>query len=204
MTNLAGNYWEQRFTEAAVNHSGQNDEISKDFFKNINQNFDDLFKLSSSIIEVGCGTGELTRMIADKYGKKIIGTDLSKHGIDFANRNYANDLASYKVIDILVDEINDLYDMAISSNTLEHFKDPFVVIDKVLSICKAFIILVPYDQPLTDGFDYEGGAGHVFRFTEKSFDKYKVIDWFLFKTNGWQHSSAGEDPRQLAIVISNT
>src|ERR1039458_9547273 len=100
MTNLANKYWEERFTIGTAHHSSQNGEISRDFFQNIKPSFDDLFKSSDTIIEIGCGTGELSRMISDRYGKKVVGTDLSQSGIDFANKNHANDLTTYKATDI--------------------------------------------------------------------------------------------------------
>lgn len=198
---MTNNYWNNQFGERAVPHSDQNKDISRDFFQKLNSTFNSMFENSQSIIEIGCGTGEMSKLISDKYNKNILGTDLSPVGIDFANKNYANSLTKFQVLNVLTDAIGETYDLAVCSNILEHFRNPFAVIDKVLSICKYFVILVPYNQPVTDGYDDEGGAGHVFQFTEQSFANYQVIDSFLFKTGGWQHSSAGEDPQQFAIIL---
>jgi hypothetical protein len=71
----------------------------------------------------------------------------------------------------------------------------------MLCIADNLIILVPYNQPLTDGYECEGGAGHVFHFKDDSFINYDVIEWYTFSTNGWQHSSGGETPLQLCVWL---
>jgi len=201
MTSLQ--YWEHQFEQRALPHSEQNYQIGLDFLKKSNLEFNKLIANSNSIIEIGCGTGELSYIISQKFSKKILGTDLSQSAINYANKNYANDLVKFEEFNILSSEISQSYDLAICSNVLEHFKNPFIIIDKILLKCKSLIILVPYNQPNIDGFEYEGGAGHVFQFTQDSFSKYKVIDSFIFQTNGWQHSSNGETPLQLAIALNN-
>ena len=99
------------------------------------------------------------------------------------------------------DSATDVYDLAVCSNILEHFRQPHIIISKILQMCKCLIILVPYNQPSVDGYDNEGGPGHVFQFTDSSFDQYQMIDSFIFQTNGWQHSSRGETPLQIAVAI---
>lgn len=201
MKNLANNYWKERFTIGLDHHSNQNTQISRDFFKTISKSLDDRLNLSNSIIEIGCGTGELSKILYDRYKKITKGTDLSEQAVLFANNKYSNESLSYQSLDLLNDNLNDKYDVAVCSNTLEHFKNPYLLVDKILDSCKYLIILVPFDQPLTDGFDYEGGAGHVFRFTHNSFDKYEVIEKYTFSTEGWQYSSNGEVPLQWVVVI---
>src|ERR1035437_719566 len=193
--------WNEQFIQRATAHSDQNKEISKDFFLKLKNSFDDLFKKSESIIEIGCGTGELSRAISDRYGKQVLGTDLSLTGIEFADKNYANNLTAFKALDVLNDSISDVYDLAICSNVLEHFRYPHIVILKILQICKYFIILVPYNQPAVDRYGNEGGVGHVFQFMDNSFDQYNIIDSFIFQTNGWQHSSCGEPPLQISVAM---
>lgn len=193
-------YWNEQFTTRATPHSDQNKEISKDFFLHITSKFSKELLKSKEVIEIGCGTGEFSRLISDKYNSNVLGTDISVSGIEYANTNYKNTNTKFEVLDVISTEFK-TYDLALCSNILEHFRNPFVVIDKVLKNCKSFIILVPYDQPNTDGYEYEGGPGHVFRFTEESFKNYNVLDSFKFRTNGWQHSACGETPYQFAVLL---
>lgn len=194
-------YWNKQFRERQIPHSEQNDTISEDFIKSdfFKNEVYNLLKNSTSVLELGCGTGEFSKKIYDMFGIPTIGTDISEEAISFANKNFANNNLKYEYKGF--EDINNNFDFCICSNVLEHFKNPFIWMDKFINLSKYFLILVPYNQPTTDGYDNEGGAGHVFCFTEQTFDKYNVLNFYKFKTNGWQHSSCGEDPMQLAIVL---
>jgi len=199
--NIANIYWENRFDVGTKHHSNQNAEITTDFIKTISEKINTILLSNNSVIEIGCGTGELTYELSKIYDFNITGTDLSKNAIDFANKNYSSDKVDYKVFDCINDEIDESFDLVICSNTLEHFKDPYKLIDKMLCIADNLIILVPYNQPITDGYECEGGAGHVFHFKDDSFINYDVMECYTFSTNGWQHSSGGETPLQLCVWL---
>ena len=203
MSNLAIPYWEERFSVGSEHHSNQNSQISKDFIINMSMQVDQLFHSSFSILEVGCGTGELSKFLKEKYNKKTLGTDFSEFAIKFANEHYADDVLKFKQLDLLNDNFEENYDIAICSNTLEHFTNPYILLDKILQHSPICVVLVPYNQPCTDGREFEGGAGHVFQFNEKSFERYNILNSFMFKTDGWQHSSCGEEPLQYVITIKN-
>ena len=204
----AVDYWEERFSldpSKRVNishHSQQNSHITNDFIKNISPAINNYLSESKSLIEIGCGTGELSYSLSKIFQLNITGTDLSPSGIEFANSQYVNNNLKYESFDCLTETISDFYDLSICSNTLEHFLNPYEMIDRILEFSKKLIILVPYNQPITDGYSCEGGAGHVFQFTDESFDDYKILDSFKFTTIGWQYSSRGEVPTQLCITIS--
>jgi 2-polyprenyl-3-methyl-5-hydroxy-6-metoxy-1,4-benzoquinol methylase len=204
----AVDYWEERFStdhskrNNSIHHSEQNIYISGDFIKNMTQTIGEYLNKSNSLIEIGCGTGELSYKLSQIFKLNITGTDLSPNGIEFANSKYVNENLTYKSFDCLKENISELYDLSICSNTLEHFLNPYEMIDRILDFSKNLIILVPYNQPVTDGYSCEGGAGHVFQFTDESFNNYKVLDSFKFTTPGWQYSSKGEIPTQLCIMIT--
>lgn len=193
------NYWDYQFKNRYSAHSEQNNTISLDFIKNSKEKFLKRIKKADSIIEIGCGTGEFLNHIYHRFNKNLLGVDVSEEAIAFAKQNYNQ--IEFKKLNVLNEDVEKKYDLAICSNVLEHFKDPFVLIDKILSFSNSLICLVPYKQPVTDHYEYEGGAGHVFMFEESSFGKYSILDSFIFQTNGWQHSSSGEEPRQFAALI---
>jgi SAM-dependent methyltransferase len=204
----AVSYWEERFSsddsmKTNINHhSEQNVYITNDFIKNMTPTINNYLNQSESLIEIGCGTGELSYSLSKIFRLKITGTDLSPSGIEFAKSQYVNDNLKYKSFDCLKENISEFYDLSICSNTLEHFLNPYEMIDRILEFSRNLIILVPYNQPVTDGYSCEGGAGHVFQFTEESFNNYKVLESFKFITPGWQYSSKGEIPTQLCIMIT--
>ena len=149
-------------------------------------------------LEFGCGTGDLCRLLNDYHPAKYVGVDIAKFAIDYAIDSNENENVKFKNINILFEDIGK-YDLVITSNTLEHFKNPYVVIDRLLSIGDKLLMLLPYNEiELLDKYDCEGGAGHVFSFTENSFSNYEIIDWYTFYTPEW---AMPPEPLQLVILI---
>jgi 2-polyprenyl-3-methyl-5-hydroxy-6-metoxy-1,4-benzoquinol methylase len=62
----------------------------------------------ADILEIGCGTGEIAFWIAEKTGKRVIGTDLCVPFIEGAKKNYVLDNLKYDVLDF---------------NKIDHFKE---------------------------------------------------------------------------------
>lgn len=93
------------------------------------------------IADIGCGNGDMLRVIAD-YGKKnninfkLTGIDANEFTITYARKlsvNYSN--IDYTCIDIFKPEFERIsYDILICTLTLHHFKD-----DEILKIMPVFI-----------------------------------------------------------------
>jgi len=89
---------------------------------------------SITIADVGCGNGDMLRMLAE-YGLKngisfnLIGIDANLFTINYAielSANFPN--ISYLCMDIFEDEFKSLkYDIVISTLTLHHFKDEEII-----------------------------------------------------------------------------
>ncbi len=211
--NPAKPYWEHQYTTRFIQHSEQNGCIAKDFLSHIgpaeNPVFHGLFQQVDSLLEFGCGTGEFLQLIVTKYPSvtRAVGIDIAEAAIRFAKTNYQHPKIEYRCYDALSREngFRDLggFDLIVSANTLEHFKNPYPVIDKMLASAKYCLIIVPYKQPCTDGYDHEGGAGHVFTFDEQSCSKYDIISEFKLITKGWTHSSCGEIPQKWVVLLGN-
>lgn len=212
--NIARTFWESQYDTNRKNHSKQNKYITEDFLHNIKGTyFESLIEKSIKILEFGCGTGELAKALIEKFDtiNHIIGVDISDEAIKYANKKHTNIMGifrnkriSFKVFDIMEEKSVVKFeplDLIICSNTLEHFKNPHVIIDYLMQSAKYCILLVPYNQPCTDGYDDEGGAGHVFQFNEQAMASYNIVSEFKFTTKGWEYSSKGEQPLQWAVLI---
>lgn len=201
---IAADYWKERYATAEnlEHHSNQSLQISRDFLREARQRkpFAEALSLDH-IIEIGCGTGELAHLVRSTYNTDVYyATDFSKTAVQAAQKRFIS--VNFWQFDILKDKPFKKFDLAISSNCLEHFSHPHAVIEKMFALAPKIILLVPYKQPVTDGYETEGGAGHAYEFDEGTFTPYTTEDFFTFQTHGWQHSSVGEIPLQLAVLIS--
>lgn len=200
-------YWEGRYSdlEGVQHHAAQNFRISRDFLRAVRRRqpvFQQALRRADSILELGCGTGELAAMVARQYHPRVLfATDFAEMAIRAASTLHPE--VRFDRFDILRDWPTPLggFELAIASNTLEHFRDPHLVLSRMLELAQQAIILVPYRQPVTDGYDAEGGPGHAFRFTRETFRRYRTLASFTFATDGWQHRSADEEPLQLAVLL---
>lgn len=202
---FVADYWKQRFStaEGVAHHSSQNQQIATDFIAHARTRKPFAAALAAdSVLEVGCGTGELAQMIDRVYSPRVLrATDLSPAAVAAAVGLHPG--INFATFDILHDwpAVYSGFETVIASNVLEHFDNPWLVADRMLEMGKQAIVLVPYRQPARDGYDGEGGAGHVRSFSRATFVNYRTVDHFLFTSKGWQHSSLGESPQQLAVLF---
>lgn len=54
---------------------------------------------NARILEIGCGTGEISHLLSKKTSAKVLGTDLCVPFIDQAKRNYLSENLRYDVLD---------------------------------------------------------------------------------------------------------
>ncbi len=57
------------------------------------------FNSETHILEIGCGTGEAIKYIAEKTNVNLVGIDLSAKFIDYANKHYKHENLHYEVAD---------------------------------------------------------------------------------------------------------
>lgn len=93
-----------------------------------------------TIVDAGCGNGDMLRMLADYCNRNnisvnLIGIDANCYTVNYAEQlsvNYPN--ISYKCLDIFSNEFEALeYDIVLCTLTLHHFKD-----DEILKIISIF------------------------------------------------------------------
>jgi 2-polyprenyl-3-methyl-5-hydroxy-6-metoxy-1,4-benzoquinol methylase len=83
-----------------------------------------------SIIDLGCGSGDMLRAVAD-YGRKhnfifkLIGIDANEYTVNYARKLSANyPEINYTIMDVLSNEFSDItFDVAIATLFLHHFTE---------------------------------------------------------------------------------
>ena len=95
-----------------------------------------------TILDFGCGHGALTLHAAKYKPKKVIGIDLEKNYIDFANENLNKnfqehkDVVEFKLVDINKWDENEKFDIIISKETFEHVLDLRKVLESMYGLLK--------------------------------------------------------------------
>ena len=102
------------------------------FFNFISKN------LSGNSLEIGCGIGKTTQLIAEKYNKlKIIAIDYDKEQINIAKKNKNLRNAKFFQGDAINLKFKDSsFDYVMETNTLHHIKDYIKVIKEVYRVLK--------------------------------------------------------------------
>lgn len=134
-----------------------------------------------SILDLGCGTGQLTQQIATA-GVEVIGIDYATSMLDQAQKNYPN--LRFIVADARKLEFSQQFDAVFSNAVLHWIKEPHQEVIKC--IWKA---LKPGGRFVAEF----GGKGNVQAITEALHNAISAIDPYLQPTrNPWYFPSVGE------------
>ncbi len=124
-----------------------------------------------TLLDIGCALGDGCRLLKKSFPQAgIFGADLSQVGIEKA-RSKSQDI-EYFVFDLSKQDIPKKYDYISLIHILEHFDDPFPIIDKCLkAVNQAVYISTPYGEKFNDPRLYWKGE-HRYLFNEQTFTKY--------------------------------
>ena len=85
-----------------------------------------------TVLDAGCGTGELAGLIAKRGAKKVVGVDYSKDAISVAQKSWKGSNLEFLQKDI--NQIKEKFDVVVSLGTLEHLDEPLSVLKKLKSL----------------------------------------------------------------------
>lgn len=148
-------YWNQRFETDWNEFDGEGQTI---FFANTLCNMlpqwliDELRENKYSVGDLGCADGDALPIWNDIFkGCSICGEDFAESAIINARKKYPE--FRYLVSDIMEPQGKRQYDVVISSNTVEHFKNTKEVLKNICARSNKYtLIMIPYreDESLTD------------------------------------------------------
>lgn len=91
--------------------------------------------VGKSVVDIGCGTGELLRQIAERDASELIGIDYSQKAIDIARSRDTSENTRY-----VAGDISDIpptrKDIVISCGTIEHSNVPSRFLETLSNWCK--------------------------------------------------------------------
>lgn len=103
--------------------------------ENANANLLDVLKPGLSVLDVGCGSGAITRGIA-KYAGRVVGIDRSEELIQLANEHNTADNLSFIVGDIMTYAPAERFDIITTARTLQWMAGPEGVIRQLITLLK--------------------------------------------------------------------
>lgn len=144
-------YWESRFREDWESFEGprQSRFFALLAVTNLPQwLFEQIKQQSLTVVDWGCAQGDGTDILANYVDAgQLFGVDFSETAIEIASRRYPD--IRFLAEDWIESKENDSasYDIVFSSNTLEHFQQPFSVLEILCSHAKKAVALaLPYKE----------------------------------------------------------
>jgi SAM-dependent methyltransferase len=125
-------------------------------------------------LEVGCGVGTFTRLIAAHAGcAGLHAIDTSRAAIDYLKTQQLPPKVAAECVDLM--EVSGTYDFVVCMNVLEHVADDqpfFGRLFERLGPDGVLFLLVPAHRWLATAFDAE--AGHHRRYTRQTLNQYPL------------------------------
>jgi len=120
------------------------------------------YRGSGPILDVACGLGYGTRILADTLKTSVVGADINKDAIAYAARAYGNKYCSFKTGDVLNETIfeSEAFDAIISFETIEHLSEPLVFLENASRWLKKNGTLI-----ISTPNNWECSRYHRFRYT---------------------------------------
>jgi len=125
------------------------------------------------VLDAACGTGYGSEILAGSV-KKVIGLEISKHALDWANKHYQKPNIEFREVDINkpLDLPNNYFDAVVSFETLEHVVNQENMLSEFKRVLKPkglLIISTPDREIITDK------AGTINKFHIKELSKKEFL-----------------------------
>ena len=198
--NAARAEWDHRYMAAAARHRRQNELITADFEKALSRQAEirNALQNSRKILEIGCGTGELSNWIARTFRQQVTGIDISGEAVQYASEYYGQMCRFYAADYQNLIDAGQQYDLIVSSHVLEHFVHYADVLHSWLKLAPLALLIVPYKEAKYADSYTEGGLRHNASLDEAALGDFEILNSFTFRSAAWQ---IGKDPLNWVALV---
>lgn len=177
-----GNYYDKYSSNNAIVK-----QLMRNFFKDMDCLLNQV--KFQSVLEAGCGEGEITNYIKSNYEIYIEGFDIGHLAIEKAINNYKDIFFRTQSI-YETDYKENQFDLVICSEVLEHLEYPQKALDNILKITSKYAVLSVPNEPIWRVLnmcrgkylkDFGNTPGHINHWSKSSFlelvnDYGRIID----------------------------
>ena len=161
-------YWNEKYLKSKSTDSEQTKRLAQIIIKNIRF----LSKLPSSILNVGCESGEMTHLLSFYFPfVHVYGCASSKAVIERCKERFPHLSSQFFVADIYnLSKIKKKFDLVVCSNVLEHLEEPQKALAELIKVAKEYVlVLVPVKEPIRE----DGISVNEYFFTRRGFSVHK-------------------------------
>ena len=163
---------EESESEFSLERVLPNDDKTKFLFQehSLRYLFASQFVKSKTVLDAACGTGYGASIMLDAGAKKVVGIDNSSEAIEYCKKNYKKNNLEFKTEDCEKTNLDDIFDVVVSFETIEHLKNQDSFVSEVKRVLKndgIFIVSTPNKETYPSGNPY-----HFNEFTELEFKTF--------------------------------
>jgi predicted SAM-dependent methyltransferase len=165
----------------------------------------------STILDLACGIGYGSKMLADKLQCFVTGVDIDRGAIDFAQKNYGGAKVTHICADAKELKINQKFDAIVSFETIEHVNFDRLLVTKfyqLLSPGGTFICSTPNQDVMP--FDEAKFKYHIKHYTLTEISQlvtdcgFAIVDSFTQKNPRYGLVERGDDGCFTILVCQKT
>lgn len=136
------------------------------------------FIKGKTVLDIACGVGYGSRTLAENGAKKVIGVDISKKAISFANKNYKLNNITFKADDLFNHKSKIKFDIVVCLETIEHIKNDNKAFNNLYNLLKkeGLLIISSPNRIVTSP-----NAIHI---NDKPLNKFHVREYTVYELAG--------------------
>lgn len=161
-----GRYWEQ--------NPGMHEEDSDYKVGVAGELIASKLEMPGTVIDIGCGSGLTSYLLARKFGALVHGVDISPVSIEHARKTYRHDGLRYTNADVNSEEIrSQIYDLGVMFDVFEHVEDYLGFLRACRPLARNWCFNIPLDMnavsvALGSYLKHRRNFGHIHYFSPAS------------------------------------
>jgi len=141
-----GEFYEQFWADSLYQQAYAFDSAVRDRYPAIKHVWGEM-RQAGKVLDYGCGNGVLTYWLwSNGFGKEIMGVDVSRTGVNNAQKSFAREGLDFATIDALNSLSPHSFDVVVSSHVLEHIDQPEIALASISEKAEWLVLEVPLEK----------------------------------------------------------